>query len=398
MTLGTFDLSSFTTNIESGVNDNKIIADRAWRDSVTLDLSAGNAAPALSVAELIMLFRLSGVATAGRSVTYPALQKVFQVYLPPSATDPVDIVKGSTTISHAVGLLQWYYSGAGANDLFAVALGGSSGVATTNSDHIGVVATIDSAQVVTGNTDTVLDFPNTVYQRGGLFHENTTANPPSRLLIPDGVTKIRPFYNLRFSGGLFGEEIEAWITLNGGTDPGFHLTTRESNHEPSIASSVAPIAVTSGDYIEISTRINRGGSYTASAGSTFGFDVLDGEMYEGRYRAVPSDFEIRLVSGTPAINTVIAKRVFTRAAQFPGNFAGSVGAVLTAPSGTTTLDIRKNGSNIGTMVVDTAGAVSFTTTAGAAQTVVAGDRLDLRTQGSVNGIAGISATLNGIGT
>ena len=82
-------------------------------------------------------------------------------------------------------------------------------------------------------------------------------------------------------------------------------------------------------------------------------------------------------AGVLAASQVVGIHTFTQAVSFAGNFAGSYGSVGSNPTATQTFTVAKNGSSIGTIAVSTGGVVTFTTTAGAAQSFVAGDRLSI---------------------
>jgi hypothetical protein len=101
--------------------------------------------------------------------------------------------------------------------------------------------------------------------------------------------------------------------------------------------------------------------------------------------------------GTMANNNEKVYRFnFERSVDFLGDFLGTYGSVDTNPAATWTGLIKKNGSNVGTIVVTTGGAVSFTTTAGAAQSFAASDILTIVGPASADGsIAGLAVTFAG---
>ena len=87
---------------------------------------------------------------------------------------------------------------------------------------------------------------------------------------------------------------------------------------------------------------------------------------------------------------------FPRTVIFAANFAGSVGTVRVNPTATATYTVKKNGTAIGTIVVSTGGVVTFTTTAGAAQTFNAGDRMTVEAPSPQDGtLADAAFTLAG---
>lgn len=82
------------------------------------------------------------------------------------------------------------------------------------------------------------------------------------------------------------------------------------------------------------------------------------------------------VSGTPADNGMVMKFVATRAFSFAEHFAGSTGHCGTNPTSTAVFNVRKNGSGVGTISIDTSGVFTFATSGGAVS-FAAGDRLDV---------------------
>lgn len=95
----------------------------------------------------------------------------------------------------------------------------------------------------------------------------------------------------------------------------------------------------------------------------------------------PYDVVCSLV-GKPDAGATVLELTLTRNVAFSGNFSGSQGTVGTNPTSTATYTVKKNGSSIGTAVVSTGGVVTFTTTSGAAQSFVAGDRMTVTAPGS----------------
>jgi len=81
-------------------------------------------------------------------------------------------------------------------------------------------------------------------------------------------------------------------------------------------------------------------------------------------------------SGKPTANLVVQSYVFTASATLPAGLAGSRGTAATAATATTTFIIRKNSTNVGTMVFAPA-ATTATFTMSSATTFSAGDVLTL---------------------
>jgi len=81
-------------------------------------------------------------------------------------------------------------------------------------------------------------------------------------------------------------------------------------------------------------------------------------------------------SGKPTANLVVQSYVFTASATLPAGLAGSRGTAATAATATTTFIIRKNSTNVGTMVFAPA-ATTATFTMSSATSFSAGDVLTL---------------------
>lgn len=97
------------------------------------------------------------------------------------------------------------------------------------------------------------------------------------------------------------------------------------------------------------------------------------------------------VPGVMTNSQVILIFKFPRAANFAGNFSGSVCKVGINATATTVLDVQKNGSSIGSISIATSGVATFTTTAGAAQSFAINDYL------TIVGAATADTTLANVG-
>jgi hypothetical protein len=101
--------------------------------------------------------------------------------------------------------------------------------------------------------------------------------------------------------------------------------------------------------------------------------------------------------GKPTNSQLMAKWVAPDNCILPGNFTGARAHIGTNPTATTTLDVAKNGSNVGTIVISTAGVFTFATTSGAAVVLAPGDRITVTNQASADSTAadfGVSLALD----
>lgn len=93
--------------------------------------------------------------------------------------------------------------------------------------------------------------------------------------------------------------------------------------------------------------------------------------------------------GLPTASEVIFQFVTPTAFTLADNFAGSQGYVEVNPTASATFDVKKNGTNIGTVVVGTGGGFTFATSGTGLETFSVGDRLTVAAPGTPD------ATLSG---
>lgn len=93
--------------------------------------------------------------------------------------------------------------------------------------------------------------------------------------------------------------------------------------------------------------------------------------------------------GQPTASEVCLEYRSPTAFDMADDFAGSYGYCIANPTSTATFDVKKNGSNIGTVAISTLGVFTFLTSGGATS-MAAGDRLSVVAPGSPD------ATLSGI--
>lgn len=123
--------------------------------------------------------------------------------------------------------------------------------------------------------------------------------------------------------------------------------------------------------------------------------ILIGYFHDLMANALPYDVGV-FIPGTPSASQVCLRYTAVRAFRFADNFASSDANVRTNPTATTTFDIKKNGTTIGTVAFSTAGAPTFTTSGTGYETFAAGDILEIVAPGTPDAtIADISITLLG---
>lgn len=100
-------------------------------------------------------------------------------------------------------------------------------------------------------------------------------------------------------------------------------------------------------------------------------------------------------AGNPDATTILFSHIVARSATFPENFVNSQAHSRVRPDAQVIFDITKNTSNVGTLTMTSAGAVTFA--AAGEQGFVAGDRLSVVSRAVTDpSIADISVTFRGM--
>lgn len=103
-----------------------------------------------------------------------------------------------------------------------------------------------------------------------------------------------------------------------------------------------------------------------------------------------------MFGGTPITVEVLGRYILGRTVDFVADFAGSVGAVETNPAATFDIDVKDDGTSIGTVSISTGGVFTFTTVGGSAKSVISGSKLEFVAPASVDAnIVDITLTLLG---
>ena len=133
-----------------------------------------------------------------------------------------------------------------------------------------------------------------------------------------------------------------------------------------------------------SVRAAGGGGAVATLGDIGDVDtagVQQGHMLRrngsNQWVAEDAPYDLGLfLPGTYSAGALMAQFVFDRAATFPENLANSQGYSGVTATGSTVLDVQKNGSNIGTITFTNAGNTAAFSLAGGIS-FAAGDRLSI---------------------
>ena len=98
----------------------------------------------------------------------------------------------------------------------------------------------------------------------------------------------------------------------------------------------------------------------------------------------------------PGNDAQLVRWVMTEAVTFPALFSGGQVAIGVSATAQTTYSIEKNGTEVGTIVVETNDTFAFTSTASAAVAFAAGDVLTIEAQATADAtLADVAITLIG---
>lgn len=164
------------------------------------------------------------------------------------------------------------------------------------------------------------------------------------------------------------------------------------------------IIVTNGGTADLLVKAGSGSTITVSAGSKVLITVVSTVvtvLFQSGGSTVTGDEVIMgiFVPGQPGAGAEILRHAIVRNVQFPGNFSASRGSCRVNPTASATFGVSKNGGSVGTIVINTSGNYSFTTTSGAVIDFAAGDILSINAPNPQDGtLEDIGITLKGTKT
>lgn len=117
--------------------------------------------------------------------------------------------------------------------------------------------------------------------------------------------------------------------------------------------------------------------FTSNAGKVLAVNATEDDVeWVEPSGLISLPYDIRFgFSTTPSSEQILETIPLPRAITLPANLVGTVGLCGTNPTSSFTMSLQVNGVQQGTIVVATDGSFSFTTTAGAAISISAGDTL-----------------------
>jgi hypothetical protein len=99
--------------------------------------------------------------------------------------------------------------------------------------------------------------------------------------------------------------------------------------------------------------------------------------------------------GTPGAQGFMGAAEIVTSATFPIDWDGASGSVQTNPGSDYIISVKKNGVEVGTITISSAGVFTFDTTGGATVSCVFGDTLSFHAPSSVGAAADFAVTLVG---
>jgi hypothetical protein len=220
----------------------------------------------------------------------------------------------------------------------------------------GCVVRKSANQTLANNTGTMLTWDTEDLDTSS-FHDTVTNN--TRLTIPSGVSKVRVYAGVRWSNLASGGVRQLYMFKNGATFQGrgavlmYAATT--VTHEQEVVSAV--LSVSAGDYFEIGTYQDSGGSLDVlTHQSTWAtLDVLEGSILNQTVAGI-NTYDVPIyIPDRPTTSMLCARIAAVRAFDLPASLTGSVASAGTAATGSTVFTIYKNTTSIGTITFAAAG-------------------------------------------
>ena len=171
------------------------------------------------------------------------------------------------------------------------------------------------------------------------------AGQPTRLTVPAGVTKVRLAGNIEWQTSPTSQLVE--IRKNGGSviGGGAFIVRGDggySNQMRNIASAVLPVVA--GDWFELAVFVSASGELRGLERTWFALEVVE----TADAADPPADFPFTK-AGTPAASEVLLRTAVARRTRLKADLAGSQGIAGVAATAQTDLDVRHNGTSIGTI-------------------------------------------------
>jgi hypothetical protein len=97
--------------------------------------------------------------------------------------------------------------------------------------------------------------------------------------------------------------------------------------------------------------------------------------------------------GTPGAQGTMGVHSVATACTIPIDFDGATGDVITNPAADFAIDVKKNGTTVGTITIDSSGVYTFETSGGGTVSLVFGDRVSFHGPSSVGAAADFGVTI-----
>jgi hypothetical protein len=384
---------------EVTINQAVDLLDRALADVLTVDFGSGDVTLTNDQYRRHRVFRSANLATA-RTLTLPAIKREISVDNAAGTAD-LTVARGTGTVVVPAGAALVLYTDGTANGLRPIGgVGGGASalddlddvaIASPAAGHIlqydgnewenvpgptiftrvalpfrGALARKTSTQSIAANTDTAIAFNGTTYDTDGFW----SSGNPTRLTVPAGITRVRLACAWRMTGG--AANVQTKMLRNGADFVGMASISASTGFTNGhLFAATAVVSVAAGDFFEAVAICSAARTIDSGERTWFSIEVVE----TASAAEPPADWPFRK-DGTPGASEVLLRAVVARRTRFAAALAGSAGFAGTAATATTDLDVRRNGTSIGT--VRFAAAASTATFIAAAATVFdPGDRLEV---------------------
>lgn len=220
----------------------------------------------------------------------------------------------------------------------------------------------------------------------------------SRITIPAGsiVTKVRLHCALKLDAadGVGSNQVKFY--KNGATgfagDASASFPSGYTNNGLVLTSGVVTCAP--GDYFEVVYFSADG--FVLDGGELLNFFELEVLEESVGNALVPGARVGTFFTSAPTASEVVMSYIFADAVDFPDEFLGSLAKAGTAATASTVFDVKKNGTNVGTITFAASGTAGTFATTGTTVAFAAGDVLAVVAPASPDAtLAGVSLTFKG---
>lgn len=249
--LGITQVAASQNQKEVTINAALLRLDAAISETFDADLTSSNVTVTTAQGQQCILIRAANVATSGRTVTVPQVERVFLIANPVASSHSVNFLRGSTTVTLTPGQTAAVRTDGTANGLVVLLLGSVSGGGG------GGVTVEDEGTTVAGGPHTTFNFTGAgvvATNSGGGEVQVAIAGGGSGITLEDEGTTVTggPHTTLNFTGaGVTVADAgsgEATVTIPGASLPSFRGAMAVKTANQSITGSGAIVSWDAEDY------------------------------------------------------------------------------------------------------------------------------------------------------